>query len=155
MNRKLMLIAGLAAISLAACATEPENAPTFDPALAAELGADEYGMRAYVFVLLRTGPASIDDPERRKELFAGHFTNMQRLADRGELVLAGPLGDDGGKRGLFVLNAPDIEAAKTMVGDDPAVAAGVFIAEYSTFYGSAALMQVNAIHKKVQSKQIE
>lgn len=153
MNHALMLIAGLASLCVASASAEDAAPPaTFDAALAAQLGADEYGMRAYIFVLLKTGPTTIDDEARRKELFAGHFANMNRLAERGELVVAGPLSDDTGKRGLFVLNAPDIDAAKEMVAQDPAVSSGVLAAEYSKFYGSAALMQVNAIHKKIQSK---
>jgi uncharacterized protein YciI len=151
-----MLIAGIASTCLSiAAANEPPAPAEFDPALAKELGADEYGMRAYIFALLKTGPAVVDDPARRKELFAGHFANMNRLAERGELVLAGPLTDDGGKRGILILNAPSIDAANEMVAADPAVAEGVFTVEYSAFYGSAALMQVNAIHHRLQSKAIE
>lgn len=127
----------------------------YDEALAAELGADEYGMRGYVFVLLKTGPAEISDPDRRRELFAGHFANMTKLADEGALVLAGPLTDDTDKRGIFILNAADIEAAREMVAADPAVAAGIFTAEYSAYYGSAALLKVNEIHKRLQRAPIE
>lgn len=139
----------LAGLPIARAGDPPAD---YDAALAAELGADDYGMRAYIFVLLRTGPATVDDPERRRELFAGHFANMTRLAEEGALVLAGPLSDGGDKRGLFILNAPSVEAAKEMVAADPAVAAGLFTAEYSGYYGSAALMQLNAQHKRVQRK---
>jgi uncharacterized protein YciI len=151
------LIAAIGAFAVLASSAGASNAPgsAYDAALAKELGADEYGMRSYVFVLLKTGPADITDEKQRNELFAGHFANINRLAERGDLVLAGPLGDDGGKRGLFILNAPTVDAAKAMIANDPTVEAGIFVAEYSTFYGSAALMQVNAIHKKLQSKAIE
>ena len=140
---------------IASCGAAEGDASRYDAALAAELGADDYGMRAYVFVLLRTGPAEIADEKLRAELFAGHFANMKRLADDGDLVLAGPLGGDDGKRGLFVLAAPDIDAAKAMIGEDPTVAAGVFVAEYSPFYGSAALMRLNDMHQRIQKKPIE
>lgn len=132
-----------------------ETPDAYDADLAAALGADDYGMRSYVFVLLKTGPAEITDEARRKELFAGHFANMTRLADQGALVLAGPLDDEGGKRGLFILNAPSVENAKEMVASDPAVEAGIFTAEYSGYYGSAALMRLNAIHETIQRKKIE
>lgn len=154
MKRIALLFAAFAALISFASASNP-TIPEFDPALAQELGADEYGMRAYVFVMLKTGPTAVTDPERRRELFAGHFANINRLAERGELVLAGPFSDADDRRGIFILNAPSIEAAKEMVEGDPAVAAGIFTAEYSKFYGSAALMQVNAVHKKLQSKEIE
>ena len=40
------------------------QAPEFDSQLAARLGADDYGMRNYVFALLKTGPADTADPQR-------------------------------------------------------------------------------------------
>jgi uncharacterized protein YciI len=154
--KRAMLISGLLLTAISSLkADETATATALDAALAAELGADEYGMRSYVFVLLKTGPATVDDPERRRELFAGHRANIERLADRGDLVLAAPLVDGSGKRGIFVINAPSIDAAKEMVASDPAIAAGVFSAEYSTLYGSAALMQVTSIHRKLQRRAIE
>ncbi|MFN4185301.1 MAG: YciI family protein [Hyphomonas sp.] len=128
--------------------------PGYDAALAEALGADEYGMRAYVLAILKTGPqdAAITDKEERAALFAGHFSNMGRLAEEGKLVLAGPLGGEDGRRGLFILNTPDIETAKAWVASDPTIAAGVFIVDYSKYYGSAALMQVNDVHPTIQKK---
>ncbi len=79
---------GLSLGALTGCATlqSPPAAgggEAYDPALADRLGADEYGMRAYVFVLLRTGPTVVDDPGARQALFVGHFQNMERLAASG------------------------------------------------------------------------
>ncbi len=122
----------------------------YDAKLAAELGADEYGMRSYVVVLLKTGPAEITDPDRLDELFAGHLANIARLAQAGELVLAGPLDGVGGKRGLLILNAPDIDAAREMLEMDPSVAAGIFDPEFSQFYASAGLMRMNDLNKALQ-----
>ena len=143
-------------VLLACSAAMATESPQYDAALAAKLGADDYGMHSYVFVLLRTGPADaeITDPEQRQELFAGHFSNMGRLAQDGKLVLAGPLGDDSGKRGIFVLKADSVEAAKAMTAADPTIENGVFIAEYSTLYASAALQMVNELHMTVQKKVI-
>lgn len=158
MNLTKTIAAFAAAFPLTAVASAvaDEPAPGFDAALAAELGADEYGMRNYVFVLLRTGPADaeISDPEQRRELFAGHFANMERLRDEGALVLAGPLDNEGDKRGVLVLAVDALEEAKAEVAKDPTVAAGIFIPEYSGFYSTAGLMKVNAIHEKVRLKKI-
>ncbi|MEQ8936604.1 MAG: YciI family protein [Amphiplicatus sp.] len=157
MKHKLVarLVSALLCIAMLSSARAEDAPAAYDADLASALGADDYGMRSYVFVLLKTGPTEITDKERRKKLFAGHFANMKRLAEQGDLVLAGPLDDDGGKRGLFILNAPTREAAMAMMGNDPAVEAGIFTAEYSGYYGSAGLMQVNAIHEKIQRKKIE
>ena len=152
-----------AAICLAlpiACASagEAAEAPrvTYDAALAERLGADDLGMRSYVLAILKTGPqdAAITDKDQRAELFAGHFSNMGRLAEDGKLVLAGPLGGEDGRRGLFILNTPDIATAQEWVASDPTIGAGIFTVDYSKYYGSAALMQVNEVHAVIQKKGI-
>ena len=62
----------------------------YDAELAKTLGADDYGMRSYIFATLLTGPndAAITDEKQRAELFKGHFANMGRMAEEGILVLA-------------------------------------------------------------------
>ncbi len=127
----------------------------FDAELAKELGADDYGMRSYVFVVLKTGPANISDQTLRKTIFAGHFANMARLSKQGKLVLAGPFIDGGNKRGLYIFNLETIEQAKLIVASDPAVKAGIFIAEYTKYYGSAALMKINQLHASIQKTKIQ
>lgn len=148
--------------SLGVCSVGQENQtvandrkPRFDAELARKLGADEYGMRSYVLVTLVSGQQEVSDPEQRKEIFAGHFSNMGRLAEEGKLVLAGPLIEAGAKRGIFILNVATLEEAKKLVETDPAVKAGVFDFEMNKFYGSAALLKVNEIHRTIQKTKIE
>ena len=126
----------------------------YNKKLAKKLGADDYGMRQYVFVVLKTGKAKITDEKKRQELFAGHFANMGRLAKKGILVLAGPFMEGGEKRGLFIFNVKTIEEAKELVKTDPAIAAGIFEVDITKWYGSAALMKINEIHSKIQKKKI-
>jgi uncharacterized protein YciI len=143
------------ALLCAACASAPQVAtkpatPVFDAALAKKTGADEYGMRSYVLVILKTGPTRVNDAEERKAMFAGHMANIQRLSKEGKLALAGPFGDKGGDwRGLFVFAVDDIEAAKALVATDPVIIKGEMIAEYHKWYGSAANMLVGELHEKV------
>lgn len=54
-------------------------------------GADDYGVRRYVLVTLKTGPKMLPEGPERDEVFKGHFANMKRLATEGKLVLAGRL----------------------------------------------------------------
>ncbi len=157
---KAPFLAFLFIVALSACASSHTNETIqethndYDEQLAEQLGADEYGMRSYVFVVLKTGPAVITDESRRKEIFAGHFSNMGKLATEGKLVLAGPFIEGGKKRGLYIFNVATIEEAKALVSTDPAVAAEIFIAEYTKFYGSAALLELNKVHKKIQKIKI-
>ncbi|MGE6699090.1 YciI family protein [Hyphomonas sp. NPDC076900] len=150
----LTLPVACASAGEAPAATTPP--PAYDAALAERLGADDLGMRSYVLAILKTGPqdAAITDKDQRAELFAGHFSNMGRLAEDGKLVLAGPLGGEDGRRGLFILNTSDIATAQEWVASDPTIEAGIFTVDYSKYYGSAALMQVNEVHATIQKKGI-
>ncbi len=124
----------------------------YNAELAGELGADEYGMKRYVFVLLKTGAVTIEDKEESGKVFAGHFANMSRLGKEGKLVVAGPFVEGDSKRGLFILNVTTIEDAEKLVNTDPAIAAGVLDYELTKLYCSAALMKISEIHETVQMK---
>lgn len=127
--------------------------PAYDSVLAKKVGADDYGMKQYVLVILTTGPAAITDKKTVDSLFRGHMANMDVLAKDSRLVVAGPFGKNDMKyRGLFVLNTKSIDDAKAWVATDPAVKAGLLDAMYVNWYGSAALMETNALHDKVQKK---
>lgn len=160
MARLRMLLAGLLFSVLLACAAHAQDtgepaSEKYDAELAQKLGADEYGMRSYVFCILKTGKTKIEDPQKSKEIFAGHFSNMARMAKEGKLVLAGPFVEGAPKRGLYIFNVTTIKAAEELVKSDPAVKAGVFEYELTKLYCSAALMKVSEIHSAVQKTKIE
>lgn len=123
-----------------------------DAELAKSLGANENGMRAYILVLLKTGPKKVAAGPERTRMFEGHFANITRLAGEGKLAVAGPLDGVDGLRGLFVLATDDIDVAKSYVAADPVIINGEMVAEYHKFYSSAALMAVNEIHNKISKK---
>jgi uncharacterized protein YciI len=145
----LLLLA--AAAPCTALAAE-ETRPVYDEALAKRLGADEHGMRQYVFVLLKTGPKPVPKGPERDAMFKGHFANMQRLAAEGKLVMAGPFDGVDGWRGMFVFAVKDIEEAKRLTATDPVLISGEMVAEYHVHYGSAALMQINETHKAIEKE---
>ena len=79
----------------------------------------------YAFGLLTRG--GIWTPEVTPEvekLQAAHLANIGRLADTGKLVAAGPMGEDGLLRGLFVFRTDTLEEAKALAATDPAVRTG-------------------------------
>ena len=128
--------------------------PAYDPELARSVGADELGMRRYVLVVLKTGPRRVPEGPARDAMFRGHFANINRLSAAGKLVLAGPLDGVDGWRGVFVLAAADLDAARAMVADDPVIVEGEMVAEYHAFYGSAALMLLRDAHERVAKKRM-
>ncbi len=129
-------------------AQEPN--PNFDQALADSLQADQYGMKKYVLVLLKTGPSQIDDKEKISELFRGHMENINRLVDENKLIVAGPLGkNDQNYRGIFILDVKSIEEAQKLVDTDPAVNSGMLAVEFYEWYGSAALPVYLETAKKI------
>jgi uncharacterized protein YciI len=142
-----VLASGLALSTGAAAQSAPPVA--FDSEMARSTGADERGMKAFVLVILKTGPAKVAAGPARDEMFKGHFANINRLAEERKLVLAGPLDGVDGWRGLYVFAVADIEEAKKYVGTDPVVVQGEMVAEYHKYYGTAALMLVNDLHKRI------
>lgn len=127
---------------------------TYDSTLAAQLGADEYGMKQYVMAFLKPGPIRDQDSTTAAQLQRAHLDNIFRLADEGKLALAGPFMDDAGLSGIYVFNVKTIEEAKALTETDPAIQAGRLVMELHPWYGSAALMQVNDLHKKLQKSKI-
>lgn len=59
-----------------------------------------------------------------EEIQKGHMANINRLAEMKKLVAAGPFGDDGRLRGIFVFRVGSLEEAKTLTSTDPAIQAG-------------------------------
>ena len=114
--------------------------PDYDEELAKKLGADDYGMKNYVLVILKTGTNTTTDRDFISKSFAGHMSNMEKLTNEGKLIVAGPIGrNENTYRGIFILNTATIEEAQEIVGTDPAVTSGLLAADYYKWYGSAAL----------------
>jgi len=126
-------------------ATSDTTDSKYNAELAAELGADDYGMKQYVMAFLKSGPNRDQDPEAAQEIQAGHMAHIASMAESGKLVLAGPFLDGGDIRGIFVFDAT-MEEAEALTAADPAVQSGRLVMELHSWYGSAALMQVNEIH---------
>jgi uncharacterized protein YciI len=131
------------------------NAQTsqFNQALADSLGADEYGMKPYVLVILKTGSHQIANKAKVDSLFRGHMANIGLLANLGKLVVAGPLKkNEKTYRGIFIFNVKTIAEAKTLLETDPAIQAKLLEAELFEWYGSAALPVYLKTHSLIEKK---
>lgn len=156
-NRFFFLMFVLIATSLMCVAQTAESIKpsTFDAELAKKLGADDYGMKNYVFVILKTGPKDNEfKGKERDEIFTGHMKNIGRLANEGKLAVAGPfMKNDRAYRGLYIFNVPTVDEAEKLVQTDPAVKAGILIAEMTPWYGSASLLATPEIHKSIAKQK--
>ena len=131
---------------LAACSTSPAH--TYPASPTAE--------RDYVFVLLKTGPATGLSPDAQREAFAGHFSNMERLADEGELLIAGPYmpPKPADHRGLFVIDETTIDAGMAHAATDPTTKAGIFVLEGRLFTTDAPLTDLPRLEKEDEARRL-
>jgi len=79
---------------------------------------------AYLAFLTRGAKWTPEKTPQTEEIQKGHMANILRLAETKKLVVAGPFGDDGTLRGIFVFKVGSLEEAKTLAETDPAVQAG-------------------------------
>ena len=118
------------------------------------IDADEYGMKKYVMAFLKRGPSIDQDSVTKSNIQRAHLDNINRMADSGQLVLAGPFLDDGEIRGIYIFNVETIKEAKELTASDPAVKTGRLIMELHPWYGSAALLSINELHEQISKKDI-
>ncbi len=137
-GKKTLLSACLLLISAALFSQQPN--PRYDKAYADSLGADQYGMKKYVLVILKTGSNTMENKAIADSLFRGHMTNIESMAQAGKLIVAGPMQKNTkAYRGIFILDVRTVAEAEALVANDPAIKAKLLDTEYFTWYGSAAL----------------
>lgn len=128
--------------------------PAYNKTLADSLGADKYGMKMYIFVILKTGSNTTTDKTKLDGLFRGHMENITKLANAGKLVVAGPFKkNDKSFRGIFILNVKTTAEALELLDKDPAIKEKVLEAEILEWYGSAALPMYLPFHDKIEEQK--
>ncbi len=140
--KKLTIFSLLLSLAFAVNAQDKKPNPNYDAALAKQYEADDYGMKMYVLVILKTGSKTNETKAKTDSLFAGHMENMGKLVKINKLIVAGPLAkNDKTYRGIFILNTKSIAEAQEILATDPAVKAKLLDAELFNWYGSAALAE--------------
>ena len=138
---KYLLVLTFLFTIFAGAETKNDN-PNYDSELATKLGADDYGMKGYVLVMLKSGSNTSKDEAARNKAFTGHMANINRLVELDKLIVAGPLGkNDKTYRGIFILDTTTLDEAKALLETDPAIKAQYLDAELYNWYGSAALAE--------------
>src|SRR6266542_3467168 len=79
---------------------------------------------AYLALLTRGTKWTPEKTPATEELQKAHMANIIRLAGMKKLVVAGPFGDNGQLRGIFVFKVSSLDEARTLTETDPAVQAG-------------------------------
>ncbi len=97
-----------------------------DTANAKHTQQDKPEMKQYWFVMLVKGKDrdKITDTAVLNKLQDGHMANIRAMAEQGKLMVAGPFGDDGYWRGIFIFDAPNKEEVIALLQNDPAIKAG-------------------------------
>jgi uncharacterized protein YciI len=136
-------------LSVTASMAQKTN-PNYDSDLATKLGADDYGMKKYIFVILKTGSNESKDKILKDSCFAGHFNNINRLVVERKLIVAGPIfKNEKSYRGIFILDVSTLEEANIILETDPAIKAKFLEPEVYEWYGSAALPEYLEASDKV------
>ena len=81
-------------------------------------------IKRYWFVMLMKGENRNHDSLTAANLQKGHMDNISRLYYDGKLKVAGPFGDNGDWRGIFIFDAETREEVDSLLKTDPAIAAG-------------------------------
>jgi uncharacterized protein YciI len=84
----------------------------------------EKTMTAYLAFLVRGDKWTPEKTPQTEAIQKAHMDNINRLAETKKLVVAGPFGDNGTLRGIFVFRVDSLEEARALAATDPAVQAG-------------------------------
>lgn len=100
----------------------------------------KFEMRNYVLGLLRKGPNSAQGTkEEAAKIQEGHLANIRKMAEAGKLIVAGPMGDNGDLRGIFIFDAKSPEEVRDMINQDPAIQSGRLVVELHPWLAAAGL----------------
>lgn len=113
--------------------------------------------RAYAFVFIRTGPLGQPTQEQAQQAMQGHFANMRGMADRGELLIAGPLGEprsDPDHRGLYVFDVRTAGEGLALANTDPAREMGVFTMDPWVLTTDAPLTELPRLEREYEASRL-
>jgi uncharacterized protein YciI/ketosteroid isomerase-like protein len=97
--------------------------------------AENNAMAEVFLVLLKKGPAwTAERNDRTKAIQEGHMANIKALWEAKKLIVAGPMGDDGDTRGVFVFQAANRAEAQALADSDPAIKAGRLVPEIHSWW---------------------
>lgn len=141
-NKFLILLTISLVFLISGCIEKVEKPmpTTADSLVSAE---PHYAMITYYLVFLRRGPNwTAEITPEIEELQRQHMAHINRLADSGDLILAGPFLEQSGDNalaGLFIFKVESMQTAKELTQSDPAVKAGRLTYEVLPWLGPSTL----------------
>ena len=105
-------------------------------------------IRQYWFVMLIAGNNRTQDSASAAKIQEGHMANINKLYYDGKIKVAGPFGDDGKWRGIFIFDCQTKEEVEKLLKTDPAVSSGRLTYDIHPWWTSATGSFVPGIPKK-------
>lgn len=99
-------------------------------------GDSTYTMKRYVFMLLNKGETRSQDSLEAAKIQEQHLAHLNKLAEAGKLIVAGPFENGGDHRGLLIFDVETVDEALKLEGEDPAVKAGRLSMEAFYWWGA-------------------
>ena len=93
-------------------------------------------IKKYWFVMLTRGANRTQDSVTSAKLQEGHMANINKMYYDGKLKVAGPFGDDGNWRGIFIFDCETKEEVIQLLSADPSISAGRLAYEIRPWYTS-------------------
>jgi len=81
-------------------------------------------IKRYWFVMLISGNNRTQDSLTAEKILEGHMANINKLYYEGKLKVAGPFGDNGNWRGIFIFDCETKEEVEKLLNTDPAISSG-------------------------------
>jgi uncharacterized protein YciI len=106
------------------------------------------GMDTYLFGVLRRGSVPPAPKAEADKMQRAHLENMARMAAAGLLVGAGPIGDAGDYRGVFIFRDGIRDKVQAMLKDDPLIQSGRLALDLLTWWGPEKIGEAYFANRK-------
>ena len=99
----------------------------------------------FQMAIMKKGPKwDSTKAEERNSILQQHIGNVVTLLDSGRAIIAGPFTDNTEIAGIFILRASSTAEAKAWVDADPAVKAGLMVAEMHPWWSEDIFKKANS-----------
>ncbi|MEP7279355.1 MAG: YciI family protein [Bacteroidota bacterium] len=145
MKKILIAILSLAMVLPAVQAQTGKKKPVHTPT---HHNKPEDRLRQYFFVMLTRGESHDQDSAAEAAVQRAHLANINKLYYEGKLKLAGPFGDDGNWRGIFIFDCASKEEAEALLKTDPAIVSGRLAYEIHPWWTAETGNFIRGVPKK-------